>query len=74
MTEMDKLHRAQLYMKQLAEGIDPVSGRELPDDTALNQVRLSRCFYYVAGLIQQIIANGGEIGRPQRGPKTRAGK
>lgn len=74
MTEMDKLHRAQLYMKQLADGIDPISGRELPDDTSLNQVRLSRCFYYVADLIQQIIANGGEVGKAQRGSKAKAGK
>ena len=58
MTETDKLYRAQLYMKQLADGIDPLTGRELPDDTVLNQVRLSRCFYYVtlANIISQAAA------------------
>ena len=70
MTETDKLYRAQLYMKQLADGIDPLTGRELPDDTVLNQVRLSRCFYYVAELLQQIIANGGEVGGKSGKPRT----
>lgn len=74
MTETDKLYRAQLYMKQLADGIDPISGRELPEDTALNQVRLSRCFYYVAEVLQRVIANGGEVGGSPQGAKSSSGK
>ena len=62
-TELEKLERARLYIEQLANGIDPISGRELPEDSALNQVRLSRCFFYVADVLGQVIANGGEVQR-----------
>ena len=47
MTELEKLHKAKLYMDKLANGTDPITGADLPDDTALNNVRLSRCFFYV---------------------------
>ena len=57
-TELEKLERAKLYIEQLANGIDPISGRELPEDSALNQVRLSRCFFYVAEVLGQVIGNG----------------
>ena len=54
-TELEKLERARLYIEQLANGIDPISGRELPEDSALNQVRLSRCFFYVGDVLGQAI-------------------
>ena len=62
-TELEKLERAKRYMEQLAEGFDPLSGQELPGDSALNLVRLSRCFFYVADILQQVIGNGGQVGR-----------
>lgn len=59
-TELDKLKRAKEYMQKLAEGIDPITDTELPDDTVLNNVRLSRCFSYVAEVIAKVIDNGGK--------------
>lgn len=60
MQEMDKLKRARMYMEKLAEGIDPITDMELPSDTVLNNVRLSRCFCYVAGVLGKLIDAGGE--------------
>ena len=62
-TELEKLERAKLYIEQLANGIDPITNRELPNDGALNQVRLSRCFFYVAEVLGQVIHNGGQVQR-----------
>lgn len=66
MTELDKMKRAHMYLSKLADGIDPLTGRELPEDTLLNHVRLSRCFFYVADVLRQVIENGGEVGSPSR--------
>ena len=62
MTELETMQRAKMYMDKLAQGIDPVSGRELPEDAALNNVRLARCFFYVSDILGQVIANGGVVG------------
>ena len=60
MDEMERLKRARMYMEKLAEGIDPITDMELPSDTVLNNVRLSRCFTYVAGVLGRLVDVGGE--------------
>ena len=67
MTELETMQRAKMYMDKLAQGIDPISGRELPGDSALNNVRLARCFFYVSDVLRQVIDNGGILGgKPKR--------
>ena len=62
MNDLQTLQRAKLYMDKLSQGIDPISDTECPMDSVLNNVRLARCFFYVSGILDQVIANGGEIG------------
>lgn len=59
MTELETLERAKLYMEKLANGINPIDGSMIPDEDVVNNVRLSRCFFYVADVLKQVIANGG---------------
>ena len=71
MTELEIMQRAKRYLEHLANGIDPLTGQAVPADSVLNQVRLSRCFFYVAGVLGQVIDNGGTVGakkRPHRQP------
>lgn len=62
MTELETMQRAKMYMDKLAQGIDPITEQELPYDSALNNVRLARCFFYVSGILEKVIANGGVVG------------
>ena len=66
MTELETMQRAKMYMDKLAQGIDPISGLELPEDSALNNVRLARCFFYVSGILDQVIRNGGQVGTVEK--------
>lgn len=69
MTELETMQRAKMYMEKLAQGIDPVTNQEMPEDSALNNVRLARCFFYVSDVLGQVIANGGVIGgKPKQQP------
>jgi hypothetical protein len=61
MIELEKIKRAKMYIEKLANGIDPITENKLPDDSVLNNERLSRCFYYVADILQQVVENNGEI-------------
>lgn len=59
MTELETLERAKKYMEKLANGINPIDGSMIPDEDVVNNVRLSRCFFYVADVLRQVIDNGG---------------
>ena len=62
MTELETMQRAKMYLDKLAQGIDPITNQEIPEDSTLNNVRLARCFFYVSDVLGQVIANGGVIG------------
>lgn len=66
MTELETVQRAKMYMDKLAQGIDPISGQELPEDSALNNIRLARCFFYISGILEQVIQNGGQVGTVEK--------
>ena len=59
MTELETLERAKMYMEKLANGINPIDGSMIPDEDIVNNVRLSRCFFYVADVLRQVIDKGG---------------
>ena len=59
MTELETLQRAKMYMEKLANGVNPIDGSVIPDEDVVNNVRLSRCFFYVADVLRQVIDNGG---------------
>lgn len=63
MTELETMKRAKSYIDMLANGIDPLTGEIINDDSVINNVRISRCLFYVSDVLQQIIDNGG---RPER--------
>lgn len=71
MTDLEVLRRAKLYMDRLAQGFDPITGHELPEDSVLNQVRLTRCLFYVSDILQQVLDNGGYVGgKPKKSSFT----
>lgn len=61
MTELEKMERAKMYIDKLANGINPIDDRVIPDGDAVNNVRLSRCFFYVSDVLRQVIENGGVV-------------
>ena len=59
MTELETMQRARMYMEKLAMGINPIDDSTVPERDVINNVRLSRCFFYVADVLRQVIENGG---------------
>ena len=65
MTELEMIERAKMYMDKLANGIDPISDTEAPESDIINNVRLSRCFFFVSDVLRRVAENGG-VGKQQR--------
>ena len=66
MTEMEIMQHAKDYLDKLAKGVDPLTGREVPENDIINNVRISRCLFYVSDVLRQVIENGGVIGAPPK--------
>ena len=66
MTELEIMQHAKGYLDKLANGIDPLTDREVPEDDVINNVRISRCLFYVSDVLRQAIENGGVIGAPSK--------
>ena len=68
MTELEKIAYAKSFIDNLANGINPLDDTPIPDDDIANNVRLSRCFFYVSDILRQVYENGG-VTKPKRTPK-----
>lgn len=53
MTEREKVEEAKRWIDCLAQGIHPVTGEILPDSDVVNNVRVSRCLFYVSDLLRR---------------------
>lgn len=59
MDELDKIKRAKMYIDKLANGKSPIDDSAIPESDIVNNVRVSRCLFYVSDILQQVIDNGG---------------
>lgn len=59
MTELEIMKHAKGYLDKLANGINPLDDSILPDTDVVNQVRISRCLFYVSDVLRQLIDQGG---------------
>ena len=59
MTELEKIEYAKSFIDKLANGINPLDDSTVAETDVINNVRLSRCFFYVSDILRQVIENGG---------------
>lgn len=69
MTELEKIEYAKSFLDKLANGINPIDNTPVADDDIVNNVRISRCFFYVSDLLRQVVENGG-INPPKKHTKV----
>ena len=70
MTELEKVEYAKQFIDSLANGINPIDGSVIPDEDVVNNVHLSRCFFYVSGILRQVIENQGIVGAAPKSAKS----
>lgn len=69
MTELEKIAYAKSFIDKLANGINPLDGQPIAENDIVNNVRLSRCFFYVSDILRRVIENGGTT-PPKKTPKS----
>jgi hypothetical protein len=67
MTELEKIAYAKSFIDRLANGINPLDDTPIPEGDIANNVRLSRCFFYVSSILEREIAR--ELKKLPKEPK-----
>lgn len=62
------VQHAKDYIDAMARGVHPLTGQEIPEADTLNNIKISRCLYYVSDVLGEVIENGG-VSKPQKGKK-----
>ena len=65
MTELEKIAYAKSFIDKLANGINPIDDMPIPEGDIANNVRLSRCFFFVSDILGQVYENGG-VGKVEK--------
>ena len=52
--DKEKLRCAIEWIDKLANGVNPIDDNILPEDDIINNIHISRCLFYVAGLLENI--------------------
>ena len=47
-----------MYLEKLANGVNPLTNEEVAENDVVNNVRISRCLFYVSGILGQITSTG----------------
>ena len=69
MTEIETMQLAREYLNKMANGIDPLTDRAVAETDCLNQVRISRCLFYVSDVLGRVIESGGKMGGARKAAK-----
>ena len=68
MTELEMINRAKTYIDKLANGVNPLTDELVSENDIVNNVRISRCFFYISDLLRRF-AEGGFPEAAKKGKK-----
>lgn len=57
--DLELLKRANDYILKMANGINPLTGASISDDDLINNIKISRCLFYVNNVLNNVLINGG---------------
>ena len=69
MTELEKIAYARSFIDKLANGINPLDDTPIPEGDIANNLRLSKCFSYVSGVLGQLVESGKRQEEKSQRPK-----
>lgn len=68
MNKRQIIQHAKDYMDLLSKGIDPINQKEIGPIAA--EPRLQKCFSFVSGILEELLANGGYVALPADGSEA----
>lgn len=63
MEKVELVERAKMYLKLLGEGVHPVTGKEIPADSAFMDEKVKRCFLFISGVLDEYVELSAKVER-----------
>ena len=57
MNDLELLKHAKSYIDKMANGMNPLTNEPVPETDLLNDIKISRCLFYVSGILQGLLNN-----------------
>lgn len=57
--DINLVSHAKDYIDDLAKGVNPFTKEEVSENDIINNVKISRCLFYVSEVLGEVISNGG---------------
>lgn len=57
--DINLVSHAKDYIDDLAKGINPFTKEEVNESDIINNIKISRCLFYVSEILNEVISNGG---------------
>ncbi len=54
--DIETIKHAKKYIHKLANGINPITDELIKDNEIINNIRISRCLFYVSDILEEIIS------------------
>lgn len=74
MTEYEKIAYAKSFIDMMANGINPINGQHIDESEFINNVRISRCLFYVSTILQKEMEREIKALQPQKPKKPSRSK
>lgn len=55
MEKIELIRRAKMYMELLSNGVQPITGQEIPEDSAFMDGKMKRCFEFVSRILDEYV-------------------
>lgn len=63
MEKTELIERAKMYLKMLGDGVHPVSGVRIPEDSAFMDERVKRCFEFISQILDEYVELSGKVAK-----------
>jgi hypothetical protein len=54
-SDFEKMDKAKTVLTKMAEGINPITGEQIKDESFLNDPRIIRCFYFITEVLDNVM-------------------
>ena len=70
MEKNELIKRAKMYLKLLVEGVHPVTGEQIPNDSALLGNKVKNCFEFISGILDEYVELSVKVERLEKETAT----